>query len=287
MTTIANTSLSASLGMCQTGLMNTTIIMQISLIGAIAAYFASAGQIVLHKAQSTNARLGIALAVTAVLLHVAYISISLVERGNLNGSFVEMFSVTALIVVLVALISARDIPSLFVPLNTIAAIALLSTLLFRGQYTPISAISPALSAHIALSLVAYGVLCTAALTAVIFWFADRGIRKRSDQVWLNALPPLQRIESLMFGLISVGWVLLTIGITIGVFGIDDFFAQQLAHKAVFSIISWLLFAALLLGRQFKGWRGSIAVRWTLVAFSLLAVAFLGSKFVLDVILGRL
>lgn len=265
--------------------MNASFLIQLSLLGALAAYIASAGQIVLRQAQSARSQLGVFLALIAVTLHLVYVGGSVAERGGLSGSFVEMFAVTALIVVLVAVTAARDIPGLLVPLNIVAAIALAIALLFNSD-APLENISPALSAHIAASLIAYGVLCTAAITSIVLWLGDRSLRGQSKQGWLQSLPPLQRIESLMFYLITIGWVLLTVGIAIGIFGIENFFGQHLAHKTVFSIISWLLFGSLILGRQMQGWRGLMAIRWTLVAFALLAVAFFGSKFVLDIILNR-
>lgn len=263
--------------------MNPTILIQLSLLGALAAYVASASQIAFKRSGKSSA--WIILVYLAVLLHFAHAGIEIASRGSLNASFFEMFSVTALIVVLVALTAARDIPELFVPLNSVAALALLGTLLINRE-APIADISNVLSAHIALSLIAYGVLCTAAITSVLLWLGDRSLRGQTKQRWLQSLPPLQRIESLMFHLISVGWILLTAGLVVGILGIDNFFAQHLAHKTVFSIISWLMFGGLLIGRQLQGWRGRIAIRWTLLSFCLLAVAFLGSKFVLDVILGR-
>jgi ABC-type uncharacterized transport system permease subunit len=35
-----------------------------------------------------------------------------------------------------------------------------------------------------------------------------------------------------------------------------------------------------------GWRGRVAVRWTLTGFLMLVLAYIGSKFVLEIILGR-
>jgi ABC-type uncharacterized transport system permease subunit len=68
--------------------------------------------------------------------------------------------------------------------------------------------------------------------------------------------------------------------------VDDFFAQRLLHKTVLSVLSWLAFGALLIGRWRHGWRGATAVRWTLAAMALLVLAFFGSKFVLELVLQR-
>lgn len=208
------------------------------------------------------------------------------SNGGLGGSFYEMVSATALVVMLIALPSAKLLPGLIVPLAVTAALSVLLNL-WLGDHKPLAGIAAATSAHIAFSLVAYGVLCVAAITAVILYASDRGLRKGSDATWLRKLPPIEAIETLMFRLIGTGWLLLSAGLVIGMSSIEDFFAQHLAHKTAFSILSWLLFGALLLGRARAGWRSQVAIKLTLAAFFLLAVAFLGSKFVLDVLLNRL
>ena len=84
----------------------------------------------------------------------------------------------------------------------------------------------------------------------------------------------------------VGFALLTIALSFGFLTIDDFFAQHLAKKTAFSIVSWFVYGALLLGRYRFGWRGLKAIRFTLIGFLLLAIGFVGSKFILEMILGR-
>lgn len=68
--------------------------------------------------------------------------------------------------------------------------------------------------------------------------------------------------------------------------IDDLFAQHLAHKTLFSILAWIMFAGLLIGRSRYGWRGKIAVRWTLYGFASLLLAYFGSRIVLELILDK-
>lgn len=80
--------------------------------------------------------------------------------------------------------------------------------------------------------------------------------------------------------------LLTLALGFGFFTIDNFFAQHLAHKTAFSIVSWLVYGALLIGHWKFGWRGQKAVRFTLLGFGLLALGFIGSKFVLEMLLNK-
>ncbi len=144
-----------------------------------------------------------------------------------------------------------------------------------------------LDLHIILSLSAYAVLLMATIHAVLLWFQNRELKnKQKRRIWVNLLPSVQAMESLLFDLIITGFILLTIALGLGFFTVDNFFAQHLAHKTAFSIISWFIYGALLLGHYKFGWRGQKAIRFTLVGFLLLAVGFIGSKFILEMILGR-
>lgn len=93
------------------------------------------------------------------------------------------------------------------------------------------------------------------------------------------------MEDTLFDLITIGLVLLSVAIGTGLFFVDDFFAQHTAHKTAFALAAWLVLGMLLVGRLLWGWRGMVAVKWTLSGFLLLTVAYFGSKVVLEVILG--
>ena len=94
------------------------------------------------------------------------------------------------------------------------------------------------------------------------------------------------MEDLLFKLIPAGFALLTVSLLSGIVFIDDIFAQHLVHKTILSILAWLIFGVLLWGRWRYGWRGSLAVRLTLVGIVLLMLSYFGSKLVLEVILGK-
>ena len=58
------------------------------------------------------------------------------------------------------------------------------------------------------------------------------------------------------------------------------------HKTVFGILSWVMFAGLLIARWRIGLRGLTAVRWVLGSFVVLLLAYVGSRFVLEVLIQR-
>jgi ABC-type uncharacterized transport system permease subunit len=94
------------------------------------------------------------------------------------------------------------------------------------------------------------------------------------------------MESLLFQMLGAGIVFLTISLASGFLFIEDLFAQHLVHKTVLSILAWIIFTGLLIGRSRYGWRGQTAIKWTLIGFVLLLLAYFGSKLVLELILHR-
>ena len=143
-----------------------------------------------------------------------------------------------------------------------------------------------LTAHILLSMGAAALLFAAAVTALLLVFLDRRLHSRRIADLPSVLPPLDALEKVMFRLIGAGFALLTLALLTGFIFVTNLFAQHLVHKTVLAIIAWVLFGVLLIGRTRYGWRGRTAVHWTLWGFGVLALSYIGSKFVLEYLLGR-
>ncbi len=155
-----------------------------------------------------------------------------------------------------------------------------------APYAPLPDISAGLELHIILSIAAYCMLLMAALQALIVRFQIRELKRKSNhRVWVDKLPSLQSMESLLFDMILVGFTILTIALAVGFVYVNDLLGQHIVHKTVFSVISWLLFGALLVGHWKYGWRGRRAANMTILAFILLAIGFIGSKFVLEMLIA--
>ncbi len=142
--------------------------------------------------------------------------------------------------------------------------------------------------HLLISMLAYSLFTIASLHVLLMALLERRLHGGALPAALQKLPPLLTMETLLFRIITAGFVLLTLTLATGIVFTEELFGKALRfnHKTVFGILSWFIFAALLGGRQFYGWRGRIAVRWTLTGFLMLVLAYVGSKFVLEVILGR-
>ena len=156
-----------------------------------------------------------------------------------------------------------------------------------APYHPLSTISPILQAHIIISLAAYSVLFMAAIAAIMLRLQISELKRQTfHRVWVDKLPSLQSMEALLFDMITVGFMLLSISLLLGFIDTTNLLAQHLVHKTVFSLLSWLVFGALLVGHWRFGWRGQRAANMTLYGVILLGLAFIGTKFVLELILNK-
>ena len=236
--------------------------MTIVLIAA-ALYLLSTGLLVrgLASGRAAASRTWLWPAAAAVALHGGYhLSVAMRTSGGPDMHFFAALSLVAL------------------------GMALLTTLVgARGRMAALGVLVFPLAA---LLLLAYATLSIAALLAIMLWLQERALRRRDFRPWLRALPPLADLEMLLFRTITVGFCLLTLTLVTGVLFVDDLLAQKLVHKTVLSVLSWLVFGTLLIGRRRHGWRGVKAVHWTLSAMVLLLLAFFGSQFVIELVFGH-
>jgi ABC-type uncharacterized transport system permease subunit len=161
----------------------------------------------------------------------------------------------------------------------------LLALFFPGTPLHVSA-SPWLPLHWALGIASYGLFAAAVVHAWLMMRAERHIRVAADP---QAGLPLLTLERLTFRFATAGFILLSATLLAGVFFSEKLYgygAFKWDHKTVFSILAWVVFAFLLLGRLRFGWRGRKAVRVLYIGSILLLLGYAGSRFVLEVILRR-
>ena len=179
----------------------------------------------------------------------------------------------------------RPVAALGVIMFPLAA-ALLAVDVFLAPPTAPHALDWQIKLHVTLALLSYGLLSIAALLALLLAFQERSLRRHRVPAFLAALPPLTLTESLMFQLIGAGFALLSLTLLSGALFVHNLFEQHLVHKTALSILAWLVFGTLLLGRWRWGWRGRRAVGLTLAGMAVLVLAFFGTKFVLELVLQR-
>lgn len=231
---------------------------------------------------NTTAR---ATLLAAWLLHALALGRSLLGEAPRFG-FAPALSVTAWLVLTVYAVESQFFPRLQTrwALAGLGALAVLLALVFPGRPQH-AASSPWLPLHWALGIASYGLFGAAVVHAWIMTRAELRIRQAADPA---SGMPLLTLERLTFRFATAGFVLLTATLAAGwLFGETLYGrAWRWDHKTLFSVLSWLAFAVLLLGRARFGWRGRTAVRVLYVGSILLLLAYVGSRFVLEVVLHR-
>ena len=199
-----------------------------------------------------------------------------------NAASLIAFSVIALVLLCLLRMSVHV---LLVPLLSLGTVTVLcAQFLPQGNMQPINE-APGILAHILFSILAYGMITIAVFQSMILLIQDQQLRKRPVSTLIKHFPPLQTMESLLFGFLWAGWLLLSLSLITGWLFLDNLFAQHLVHKTLLSCIAWLVFGILLWGRHQLGWRGHKAIRWTIAGFFLLLLAYFGSKLVREFILA--
>lgn len=231
--------------------------------------------------------LALGLGAIGYVLHSQVLASSILRPNGLALDLGNVLSLLGWLIAAIALLAAlrphlRGLSSLLLP---VSAIANLGTLLPVPEYLTTSLTWP-LRAHILLAITAYSMFGIGAALALLIAAQDRRLRRRRSTGWLQMLPPLEALEQILFSTLGAGFLLLTLALFSGLIFVEDLFAQHLVHKSTLAIAGWLIFATLLIGRWLYGWRGRRAIRWTLVGFCVLALAYFGSKLILEVILGN-
>jgi ABC-type uncharacterized transport system permease subunit len=240
----------------------------------------------LERAGATSA----VLAAAAIAGHATLVAGAVFTRDGLDVSLANALSAVAGLTALFAWIGnlARTLPGVAPVALPVAAIAALLPALFPNPHRFSLVDEPWAALHIAVALIAYALLIVAALQALVLLGLERRLHRALPDPVAETLPPMLTLERFLFRLVGIGYALLTLTLITGVLFSEQLLGKplRLTHKVVFSVLAWLVFSALLFCRHRYGWRGRTALRWILAGTGLLILAYVGSKFVLEVILGR-
>ncbi|HYD75628.1 cytochrome C assembly family protein [Ramlibacter sp.] len=221
----------------------------------------------------------------AWLLHALVLGWTLLGESPRFG-FAPALSVTAWLVLTVYAVERELFPQMQArwALAGLGSVAVLLALVFPGA--PLHPeISPLLPLHWALGIASYGLFAAAVVHAWLMRRSEQMMRQAAEP---HAGVPLLTLERLTFRFVTAGFVLLSATLLAGIVFGEDLYgrAWRWDHKSVFSVLAWGAFALLLLGRARFGWRGRTAVRVLYGGSLLLLLAYVGSRFVLEVVLGR-
>jgi ABC-type uncharacterized transport system permease subunit len=257
------------------------------LISGLSALFASllylyASSLIWRKIQSrasVDVRLQvIRLAVIATLLHAYALSSMLwVDHGiNLNiGIVLSLIAVLASIILLITNIN-KSTETLGIFIYPLAALTTLIPLAIHGEIP----LSLKMGTHVLISISAYSIMGLATAQAVLYAMQERRFRTKQLSRLTQALPPLQVMENTLIQLVLIGFIFLSFALLSGLVFIEDIFAQHLIHKTFFAILSWLVYATFLFGHFKYGWRGQTAARYTIWAYFLLVLSYVGTQIII-------
>ena len=240
----------------------------------------------------SQARLLFVAAILLVAFGITFHSDALYGRiltnGGFNLSLGHVVSMVGLELALIALIAALE-PSL----RGISAGLLLLGAVAAGitgvgeTSSETSALAWQARAHILIALMSYGLATVGAIVSIYAIVQDRRLRRGQLTSSVNHLfAPLETTEKLLFGITTATFAGLAVAITLGLTFVQNLFAQHLVHKSTLAITALIVFGVLLGGRFIAGWRGARAVKLYLAGYVLLALAYFGSRIVLEQILGR-
>ncbi|MEW8028194.1 MAG: cytochrome c biogenesis protein CcsA [Candidatus Thiodiazotropha sp.] len=259
---------------------------------AIIAYLAAGSILALrlfrsHEDSKLPRVLALGLGFLGVALHAFPHYQNLISSFGINLGVFNAMSLIAWTITLLLLVSSisKPVENLGIVIMPLAAIALYLESRYQTVHFITDHLSSGLTIHILVSMLAYSLFTLASVQAVLLAIQDHHLRQRHPGGFIRALPPLQTMESLLFEMIAVGFVLLSLALLSGFAFLENMFEQHLAHKTVLSIIAWVVFGTLLWGRYRFGWRGQMALTWTLSGFVVLMLAYFGSKVVIELILG--
>jgi len=237
-------------------------------------------------AQSSNVA-AFAFGGAGIVAHGLFLNAAIYTESGLILSISSTMSLVGLQLALIALLGAIE-PSLRGMTAGLLLLAAAITIPLGAQ--PPAAVGSDLSwqiqAHILISIFSYGLLAVGAIVAVFALIQDKRLRSGKLATGNRLFAPLETTEKLLFGVASAGFAGLLLSVVSGFTFIENLFAQHLAHKTALSLLALLMFGTVVAGRQFAGWRGKRAVYLYLWGFVTLCLAYFGSRFILEEILGR-
>lgn len=256
------------------------------LLGAVGALAYAVPALAARSLGAISAR---RILLAAWLLHGLQLAWGLLGDTPRFG-FAPALSITVWLVLTAYVVESQLYPQLRArwALAGFGSLAIVLALIFPGAPLPATS-SPWLPLHWALGIAAYGLFAAAVAHGWLMSRAETHMRHGGQAP--EGGVPLLTLERLMFRFVGAGFVLLTLTMLAGTFFGKELYGVthtewRWDHKRMFTLLSWAVFAILLAGRFLWGWRGRRAVRVLYVGALLLLLGYVGSRFVLEVLLGR-
>ena len=225
-------------------------------------------------------------AVTNLLLLIACISHAYILKDYWQGDGIFFGLVTSTSFISWVVATLLFLTSLTKPVHVIGilvypltAVSVILLLLFPDTNSKLVSIS--IASHVFLSVGAYALLSIAVAQSILLKIQERLLHDHNINTFIDKLPPLQTMEDFFFQTLKMGCILLTLSLASGFIFVDEFFEQNLSYKTFLSVIAWGAFVGIVVGHKMFGWRGRNAILATQIAFSVMVLAYFGTKLVLE------
>ena len=264
--------------------------MTINLTLSILLYAAATGlllrQWIMQKKNADNTPLY--AAALAIIFHAVALQNIISTPQGIDIGFFSALTFTAWLMATLLVIASFSLPigCLGLLVYPFALVTLVLRFSSDQHHLLTNVLEPGLQTHILFSLLAYSLLSIAVAQAILLAIQDKYLHNKHPSGFLHSLPSLETMEIMLFRIIALGVIALSISLLSGFFYLDDMFAQHLVHKTILSLIAWSIFVILLWGHYKFGWRGKIAIKWSISGFTLLMLAYFGSKFVIELVLHQ-
>ncbi len=234
--------------------------------------------------------------VVGVIFHAIELYIRVINTQGAGSGFSmslgHSISLVALVVttIFVLISMVRATTNLGLAILPTAILALLAGRWLNPAHEAINIAHPGFEWHIALGILTFAVLSLAFAQSLLILVQEKQLKshhQRQTRVSLVALPALQSMETLLFQILWLGFVVLSITLALGLlvnrseYGIVLLFN----HHIVLTLLTWLAYAILLFGRHFFGWRGRQASIYTIICYSLFLIGYFGPRIVRELIIN--
>jgi cytochrome c-type biogenesis protein CcsB len=135
-----------------------------------------------------------------------------------------------------------------------------------------------LISHVISSFLAYACFALAFGSGILYL-----VRSKAKKDRLVLLPDAGVLDEITYKMISIGFVLLTLGIITGAAWADTAWGRYWGWdpKETWSLITWLIYGAFLHARLVRGWRGVRMSLIAIVGFMAVIFTYLGVNYILS------
>jgi len=140
-----------------------------------------------------------------------------------------------------------------------------------------------LPVHASIAILANGFLALAFCGGIMYLLQESEIKNKRFGLFYTRLPSLEALDNLNQHCLAVGFPLLTLGIITGSIWAKQAWGAywQWDPKETWSLITWLVYAALLHQRFRVGWRRRRAAIMTIIGFAAALFTLWGVNFLLE------